>query len=76
MFTKEKFLEEFYKIFEEIPEDSLTLETEYKNLEEWDSLIVLSIIAQFDQSYNIIISPQCLYNNKTFEELFNSIINN
>ena len=73
MFTKEKFLEEFYKIFEEIPDNSLNLNTKYKDLEEWDSLIVLSIIAHFDQKFNVIISPQSLYDNNTFEELFNTI---
>lgn len=75
MLTKNKFLEEFYKIFEEMPEGSLTLTTEYKNLEEWDSLIVLSIIAHFDQNYNVIISPQSLYESNTFEELFINIYN-
>jgi acyl carrier protein len=73
MLTKEIFLEEFYKIFEEIPYNSLNLNTIYKDLEEWDSLIVLSIIAHFDQKFNVIISPNSLFDNNTFEELFISI---
>ena len=73
MLTKEIFLEEFYKIFEDIPDNSLNLNTKYKDLEEWDSLIVLSIIAHFDQKFNVIIPPQYLFDNNTFEELFNVI---
>jgi acyl carrier protein len=73
MLTKEIFLNEFYKIFEEIPINSLNLNTKYKDLEEWDSLIVLSVIAHFDQKFNIIITPQYLFDNNTFEELFNAI---
>lgn len=73
MLTKEIFLDEFYKIFEEIPQNTLHLDTKYKDLEEWDSLIVLSIIAHFDQKFNIIIPPQYLFDNNTFEELFNAI---
>ncbi len=73
MLTKETFLDEFYKIFEDMPENSLNLNTKYKELEEWDSLIVLSIIAHFDQNFNVIIPPQFLFDNNTFEELFNAI---
>jgi acyl carrier protein len=74
MFTQEQFLEQFYKIFEEIPENSLTFDTVYKELDEWDSLILLSIIAHFEQNFNILISPQSLFDNNTFEDLYNSII--
>lgn len=74
MLTKEQFLEQFYKVFEEIPENSLTLQTVYKDLDEWDSLIVLSIIVHFEQNFQLVVSPQSLYDNNTFEDLYNSLI--
>lgn len=74
MLTKEQFLEQFYKVFENIPEKDLTLQTVYKDLDEWDSLIVLSIIVHFEQNFQLVISPQSLYDNNTFEDLYNSLI--
>lgn len=73
MITKQQFLQQFYKIFEDIPEKSLTLQTVYKDLDEWDSLIVLSIIVHFEQNFQLVISPQSLFDNNTFEDLFNSL---
>ena len=74
MITKEEFLSQFYDIFEDIDESSLTLQTSYKDLEEWDSLVVLSVIAHFDQKFGIQILPQTLFENDTFEELYIAII--
>jgi acyl carrier protein len=74
MISKDEFLNQFYFIFDDLQGNSLSYNTIYKDLDEWDSLIVLSVIAHFDQKFGIIILPQSLFENNTFDELYNSII--
>lgn len=71
--SKEEFLLEFYNIFEETSIDSLSLSTNYKDIDEWSSLVVLSLIAHFEEKFNIVIAPKMIYENNTFEDLYNSI---
>jgi acyl carrier protein len=75
MISKDEFLDQFYFIFDDLQGNSLTYNTIYKDLDEWDSLIVLSVIAHFDQKFGIIISPQSLFDNDTLDELYNSLNN-
>lgn len=71
--SKEDFLLEFENIFEETPINYLTLSTNYKDLDEWSSLVVLSIIAHFEGKFNIVIAPKTIYDNDTFIDLYNTI---
>lgn len=71
--SKEDFLLEFENIFDDTSIDSLSLSTNYKDLDEWSSLVVLSIIAHFEEKFNIVIAPKMIYENDTFEDLYNSI---
>jgi acyl carrier protein len=74
MISKDLFLEQFYVILEKNNDKSLTWQTVYKDLDEWDSLVVLSIIVHFEQNFQLVISPQSLFDNDTFEDLYNSLI--
>jgi acyl carrier protein len=50
---KEDFINELIEALEIDPEEkNLTLETDLRNLEEYDSLGVLSIIAMIDKHFN------------------------
>ena len=70
MLTKEQFLLEFYKIFEDIPKSHLTLKTVYKDLDEWDSMTALMLIAMFDEKYNKKITGDDIKESKTLNDLF------
>lgn len=71
--SREEFLLEFENIFDETPIASLSLSTNYKDLDEWSSLVVLSIIAHFEGKFNIVIAPKAIYDNDTFDDLYNTI---
>jgi len=71
--SKDDFLLEFENIFEETPINSLTLSTNYKDLDEWSSLVVLSIIAHFEGKFHIVIAPKTIYDNDSFDDLYNAI---
>ncbi|MBQ6038514.1 MAG: acyl carrier protein [Bacteroidaceae bacterium] len=69
----QEFIDNFAAEFDETPAEAFTPSTEYKTLEEWNSLTALSIIAMIDDSYNKTITGANLRENKTIEDLFNYV---
>ena len=68
-----EFIENFAAEFDETPEEAFAPETEYKTLEEWNSLTALSIIAMVDDNYNKTITGANLRACNTIEDLFNFV---
>jgi len=50
-----------------------TVETKFKDLEEWSSLLALSIIAMINEEYDVAIKGDDIRNTETIEELFNIV---
>ena len=50
----EKFIELFKETLE-IEDDILQTDTKFRELEQWDSLAFLSVIAMIDEEYDVII---------------------
>lgn len=69
----QEFIDNFAAEFDETPAEAFTPSTEYKTLEEWNSLTALSIIAMIDDSYNKTITGANLRENNTIEDLFNYV---
>ncbi len=76
MIDKLKFLEVVKLIFEETPAENINFETVFKNLQEWDSLIALSLIVTIEDNFSILITPSIIENSKNIEELYLSINSN
>lgn len=70
-----EFIANFAAEFDETPASAFTAETEYKSLEEWNSLTALSIIAMVDDNYDKTITGANLRSCNTIEELYNLITN-
>ena len=68
-----EFIEDFAAEFDETPAEAFTPETEYKKLDEWNSLTALSIISMVDDNYNKTITGANLRAITTIEELFNYV---
>lgn len=68
-----EFIENFAAQLDESDANELTSNTLYKELDEWSSLIALSIIAMVDEEYNITISGDDIRKSNTIEDLFNAI---
>lgn len=69
MKNQEKLLELMKKVFEDIDTSSFTLQTEFKNNDEWDSMTALSLITLLDQELGISISGEKIKELNTIEEL-------
>lgn len=67
------FIENFAAEFDETPYEAFTPETDYKSLDEWNSLTALSIISMVDDNYNKTITGANLREHKTIEDLFNFV---
>ena len=68
-----EFIENFADQFDETDINELKPETEFKKLEEWSSLIALSVIAMVDEEYDVTIKGDDIRNSTTIEDLFNAV---
>ena len=68
-----KFIENFTAQFEEVDSSELTAETKFRDLDEWSSLISLSLIAMIDEEYNVQIKGDDIRNSQTIADLYNIV---
>lgn len=66
----EKFVTLFAEQFDETPADQFTPETIFKDLEEWDSLTTLSVIAMVDEELEKRITGADIRSSETIEDLY------
>ena len=71
--TTEEFLENFANLFDETDPSEITLSTEFRNLDEWSSLITLSVNAMADEEYDVKLKGDDIKNAETVEDLYNII---
>lgn len=67
------FIENFAAQFDETDASVFTAETKFRELEEWSSLIALSIIAMVDEEYDITLKGDDMRKAETVGELFNIV---
>lgn len=69
MKNQEKLFKLMCEVFEDIDTSSFTLQTEFKNNDEWDSMTALSLITILDQEFGVSISGEKIKELNTIEEL-------
>lgn len=67
------FIQNFAEQFDETDANVIKAETVFKDLEEWSSIIALSVIAMVDEEYNVTINGEDVLNSNTIEDLFNVV---
>ena len=68
-----EFVKAFAAEFDDTDESVFTPATDYRSLDEWGSLVALSIIAMVDDEFDKRITGADIRNCKTIEELYNLI---
>ena len=68
-----EFISNFAEQFDDMDASVLTPETEFKQLEDWNSLVALSVIAMVDEEYDVTIKGDDIRNANTIEDLFNTV---
>ena len=67
------FITNFSAVFEETESNEFKADTIFKNLDEWSSMLALSVIAMVDEEYQVKIKGDDIRNSKTIEDLFNLV---
>lgn len=68
-----EFIQNFADQFEDTDASVFTASTRFRDLEEWSSLISLSIIAMVDEEYDVTLKGDDIKNSETIEDLFNNV---
>lgn len=68
-----EFIANFADQFDETEASVFTPETKFKELEEWSSLIALSVIAMVDEEYDVTLKGDDMRAAQTIEDLFNTV---
>ena len=74
MKTLEEFVALFAEQFDDTDPSEITASTVFHDLDEWSSLIGLSIIAMVDEEFDLALKGDDVKNSVTVEELYNRII--
>lgn len=67
------FISNFAEQFDDLDASVLTPETEFKALDDWNSLVALSVIAMIDEEYDVTIKGDDMRGAKTIQDLFNIV---
>ncbi|MCM1452877.1 MAG: acyl carrier protein [Clostridium sp.] len=68
-----EFVENFANQFDDTDPAEITAATRFRDLEEWSSLLALSIIAMVDEEYDVTLKGDDIRNANTVEDLFNAV---
>ncbi len=69
----EKFIENFAAQFDDTDASEFKADTAFHELDEYTSLIALSIIAMIDEEYDVSIKGDDMKGAVTIEDLFNIV---
>lgn len=68
-----EFIENFAAQFDDTEANEFQANTVFKKLEEWSSLIALSIIAMVDEEYEAKLKGDDIKGSETIEDLYNIV---
>lgn len=68
------FVENFAGQFDDTPADQFKPETKFREIDEWSSLIALSIIAMVDEEYEVTLKGDDVKAAQTIQDLFNTVV--
>lgn len=67
------FIQNFADQFEDIDINKISPETSFRDLDEWSSLIALSVLAMIDEEYDVQLKGEEMRNAKTVQHLFDLV---
>lgn len=73
MKTLDEFVEQFAEQFDDTDASEIKAETVFHDLDEWSSLIGLSVIAMVDEEFEVALKGDDVKNSVTVEDLYNKI---
>ncbi len=74
MKTLEEFVALFAEQFDETDPSTFKADTAFQDLDEYSSLVALSIIAMVDEEFDIALKGDDVRNSTTIEDMYNRVI--
>lgn len=74
MVNKEVFLKKFRLLFDSTDPSTIQLETVFKDIEEWGSLTVLSLIVMAEEECQMMLTPSKIEEAGTVSDLFDAAV--
>ena len=69
----QEFINNFAEQFDDLDVSGLTPETKFRDLDGWNSLVALSVIAMIDEEYDVTVTGDDIRKSTTIEDLFNAV---
>ena len=69
----EEYIDFFAELFEETGRSAFKPKTKFRDLEEWSSLMALSVIAMADAKYRVKMTGEEIRKSVTIEDLYKII---
>ena len=69
----QEFVQNFANLFDETDATEISLSTEFRSVDEWSSLIALSVIAMANEEYNVKLKGDDIKAAHTVEDLYNVV---
>lgn len=73
MKTLDEFVELFCEQLDDTDPSTVNAQTVIRDLDEWSSLLALSIISMVDEEFGIALKGDDVKNSKTIEDVYNVI---
>lgn len=67
------FIDNFAGQFDDTDRDQFAADTKFREIDEWSSLIALSIIAMVDEEYEVTLKGDDIKNAQTIQDIFNAV---
>lgn len=67
------FIQKFAEVFEDTDLKEFVPETNFRDLDEWSSLIALSVLAMIDEEYDVQLKGEEMRAAKTIQNLFDLV---
>lgn len=74
MKTLDEFVALFAEQFDDTDASEITATTVFHDLDEWSSLIGLSVIAMVDEEFDVALKGDDVISSVTVEDLYNKVI--
>ena len=74
MKTLDEFVALFAEQFDDTDASEITASTVFHDLDEWSSLIGLSVVAMVDEEFDVALKGDDVKNSVTVEDLYNRVI--
>ncbi|MDE5773915.1 MAG: acyl carrier protein [Muribaculaceae bacterium] len=68
-----EFIEKFAEIFDDVDPSSLSADTKFRDLDDWDSIAGLSVIAMADEEYGVTLNADDMRSSQTLGDLYAKI---